>query len=229
MKGRFIVIEGIDGSGKKTQLDLLEKRLKRHGYQVEQLDFPRYQENAFGRLVGRYLAGEFGELGKVSPYFLVLAYMLDQYLGHRCIESWINDGRMVIANRYFTSNVHQIVKFPAGKEREKFRGWLWRTGWDELGLYKPDLVILLLVPPRVSRRLTGQKDQRVYLQEKLLDIAESDLDHQAAAYEEYRRTAGEEAGWVTLNCLDAKGNLKSPAQVHKEIWALLEDKKIVRS
>lgn len=227
MTGSFIVLEGTDSSGKKTQLDLLAKRLSKEGYQVKTLDFPRYQGNAFGKLAGRFLNGEFGKLDEISPYLAVLPYMIDQYLGGQEIKKWVDQGKLVVTNRYFTSNVHQIAKFPKGEKREAFRRWLWPAGWKEFGIYKPDLIIVLLVPPSIARELTYQKGQRAYLQEKLLDIAEASQDHQSASYEDYKHTAGQEKDWLTIDCLDRDGKLKPPRAIHQEIWSVLADRKIV--
>jgi dTMP kinase len=226
-RGWFVVLEGIDSSGKRTQLDLLTTRLKKTGRPVEAIDFPRYRGNVFGELVGRYLNGDFGRLDEISPYLAVLPYMIDQYLGGQCIEEWKAQGKIVVANRYFTSNVHQIAKLPPGGEREKYRRWLWRAGWEEFGIFKPDLVVVLLVPPAVSEKLATKKGKRAYLQERLLDIAEIDRGHQAAAYEEYRRTARDEPDWVTIDCLNRRGELEPAEEIHGKIWALLLERGII--
>lgn len=242
-KGQFIILEGIDGSGKKTQMALLVSWLKEQGIPVETVDFPRYQDNAFGELVGRFLNGEFGQLDKVNPYLAVLPYMIDQLLAKPTIEKWISQGKTVVANRYFTSNVHQIAKFPKGEEREKFRDWLWRVGWGELGIYKPDLVIVLLVPPIITYKLSlkkrggfyvqeklldiavaelsTKKGKRSVTQEKLLDIAEVDQAHQVATFEEYQLTAQNEPNWVIVDCVTSEEELKEPEEIHQEIVSLL--------
>ncbi len=223
MSGSFIVIEGVDASGKKTQTDLLVRRLRNEGRETRAIDFPQYDDNAFGELVGRYLNGEFGELLDIPPYYAVLPYMIDQYLGGQKIKRWVDEGKTVVADRYFTSNVHQIAKYPAGPEREAFRDWLWPTGWDELGIYRPDLVIVLLVPPAVARRLGEKKGERAYLQEKLLDIAEQDHDHQTAAYHEYLYMVETEPTWVAVQCLHETGELRSPEAIQEDIQETVDE------
>lgn len=142
-RGKFIVLEGIDGSGKDTQFRLLQKRFKKEGYRFLLADFPRYYDSRWGELVGHFLAGEFGSLKGVSPYLAALPYMLDEYTWTRDIGiPWIEKGGLIISNRYFTSNVHQIAKLKTSSQK-KYRDWLWTAGYKDLGILKPDLVIFV--------------------------------------------------------------------------------------
>jgi len=129
MAVNFVVVEGPDGTGKSVQAALLEKRMKLEGFKVLVGDFPRYEGSAWGKLVGRFLRGEFGKLGEVSPYLAVLPYMLDEYTWSRDIaRPFVKRGGKIVLNRYFTSNVHQIAKL-TGKKQRDFKDWLWKSGY----------------------------------------------------------------------------------------------------
>lgn len=189
-KGKFIVIEGIDGSGKATQVRLLEDFLKVKVGKDKLLTvgFPRYYTSDWGKLVGDFLSGRFGELNNVSPYLAHLTFMLDEYTWSRDVaKDWLDKGGWILTDRYFTSNVHGIAKLKT-RAKSDFRQWLWHMGWDELGIIKPDLVLFLDRSPRDSTRLNRQKELRKYIKGRKRDIHERDFNHQVNAYKEYRRT-----------------------------------------
>ncbi len=118
-KGKLIVIDGGDGSGKTTQANLLVDYLKKRGFKVKYYDFPRYYSSFHGKLVGRFLAGEFGSLDSVSPYLASLAYALDRASVKEEMEEWLAKGGIIICNRYVTSSMaHQSARLPE-KERKK--------------------------------------------------------------------------------------------------------------
>src|SRR6266567_7862251 len=124
-KGKFIVVDGTDGSGKKTQTALLAKRLKKEGYKVKLIDFPQYESNFFGKMVGRYLSGEFGSAEQVSPYLASILYAADRHETKGKIEKWLKEGNIVISDRYASSNqIHQGGKISDVKKRKEFLEWL---------------------------------------------------------------------------------------------------------
>ena len=126
-KGKFIVIEGTDGSGKTTQFNLLKRRLKKEGVKLLVTDFPRYYESVWGKMVGEFLTGKYGKFDEVHPYLVVLPYMIDQYTWSRDFgKPWLEKGGVILSNRYFTSNVHQIAKMKT-RAQKKYRNWLWPT------------------------------------------------------------------------------------------------------
>ncbi|MFA6250834.1 MAG: hypothetical protein WC686_05065 [Candidatus Shapirobacteria bacterium] len=249
-RGKFIVIEGIDGSGKGTQAEmlkrflnqngfnlfsdrfqknqqvsLLEEYFEERGFNVETDDYPRYKDSVWGALIGRMLVGEFGPPSQISPYLSCLPYMLDEYFGGKRIERWVKSGRVVVSNRYFTSNVHQVAKL-SGEAQEKFREWLWRTGWEELGICKPDLVIVLRVDPIIAEKLIRNKIKREYMEKQEADLVEKDIAHQYAAAKEYDRMCKEIDWWVAVDCC-RDGEIKSVEEVHQDIMKLLEGKGVV--
>ena len=220
-RGKFIVLEGIDGSSKATQFKLLEQRLKSLKKKLITADFPRYYESKWGQLVGRFLTGEFGKLDEVSPYLAVLPYMIDEYTWSRDIGApWLKKGGWVLSNRYFTSNVHQIAKLNTASQK-KYRDWLWPAGYEELGLLKPNLVIFIDTMPEISRKLNLRKGNRAYTKRKKRDIAENHWEHQKAAYREYKKAVKAFSWWVAVEGVKtAKGDYSQ--QIHQEIWKAVE-------
>jgi dTMP kinase len=220
-RGKFIVIEGVDGSGKTTQFDLLYDRIKETQTKIMVVDFPRYYKSIWGKMVGELLIGKYGKFKDVDPHLAVLLYMLDQYTWSRDIgRPWIAKGGWILANRYFTSNVHQIAKLKGGA-RTKFRNWLWPSGYDDLGIVKPDRVIFLDVSPKVSLKMNKMKKERQYLNGKKQDLAERDREHQKAAYHEYLRTVTTTSYWTKVRCV-AKGVTLSPEVIHERVWIQVE-------
>jgi dTMP kinase len=216
-RGLFIVIEGVDGSGKTTQFELLSGRLKRNTKKVVTADFPRYYDSVWGKMVGDFLKGKYGDFDKTNPYLVVLPYMLDQYTWSRDIgKKMIENGKIILSNRYFTSNNHQIAKLK-GVEREKYRKWIWPTGYKQLGILEPDLVLFLDVDPKIAFKLNKTKKNRKYLNGKSEDEAEKRLYHQKAAYKEYKKTAKQFKYWRVIRCI-TKGKIDSPEVIHDRIW-----------
>ncbi len=220
--GIFIVIEGIDGCGKDTQYRLLLQKLKKEKYSVQVADFPRYYDSMWGKMVGKFLTGEYGDFDSLSPYLVVLLYMLDQYTWSRDVGTGVLEkGNIVLSNRYFTSNVHQIAKLN-GRSRKKYRKWLWDAGYKHLGLLKPDLVIFLDVPPVVAVEMNKSKKDRKYLNGKKEDEAEKRISHQRASYREYNETVKRFGYWKKVRCL-TKGNIDSPEVIHERVWSKVKN------
>lgn len=218
-KGRFIVIEGTDGAGKGTQLGLLTERLKREKICFEICDFPQYEKpSAF--FVEKYLHGEYGKSEEVGPYRASLFFGLDRYDKSHEIKKWLSEGKVVISNRYTTSNMgHQAGKIKNVKERENFLNWLNDTEYKILGNPKPDRVIFLNVKPEIGQKLVESKGTRAYLKGKKKDILEEDLKHLKNAYKAYNYVA-KKFSWTTIDCAP-KGTLLSREDIHELIWKKL--------
>lgn len=220
-QGRFIVIEGTDGSGKTTQLKLLSERFNLLNKKVLFADFPRYYRSPWGKLVGDFLSGKFGKFQDIDPHLAVLTYMLDEYTWSREIgRPWVANGGIILSNRYFTSNVHQIAKLKT-IARKKYRNWLWRMGYKELGILKPDMVIFLDVPPQIGRKLIEKKKSRFYLKGKKKDLAEKDISHQKSAYKEYLYTVLHNKDWIRTKCI-TNGVIDKPEVIHRRIWEIVD-------
>jgi dTMP kinase len=225
-KGKFLVIEGADATGKATQVRLLQKYLLKNSFQVKILDFPRYYDNFWGKMVGAYLRGKFGGLYENNPYLSTLPYILDQADSRRQIKYALNKGKFVISNRYVTSQVHQSVKLPY-YEREPYFEWLEKAAYSKLKAVKPDLVIVLHVPTEHSSEMNKKKERREYLNGKQEDIAEKDLNHQQKASHEYFNQAQKRENWTLVNCLDDSDNLKPPEEIHKIIIKKLDKREFL--
>lgn len=219
----FIIIEGVDGSGKATQTKLLVEYLKREGKRVATFDFPRYEENAFGELVGRALKGEFGDLKLLTPYFLCLPFMIDQFMASRDIRE-ANHNAFVICNRYVTSSsAFMAAKIKDQKKRNAFRQWLAKAAYHDLKMTKPDLVIVLYIPTKIAQKLLALKAKRNYLKgSQRKDLHERDLEYQHEVAKSYQQMLKSDPTWKMINCVDAHGNLKSIEEIHQEIVKAVE-------
>lgn len=219
-RGKFIVLEGIDGSGKRTQLEALSLALARRGIACSRISFPNYS-GFFGKLVARYLNCEFGSLAQVDPHFSALLYAGDRLESKPLIESTLASGKMLLADRYIGSNLaHQGARVPPDK-RGEFLAWLKELEYGIYALPPEDLVIYLRVPVAQAHRLVGQKAERDYTKLRH-DLHESDFVHLKTAAEVYDELASQ-PHWLRTDCFDdASCLLRPPAEIHEEILAAVE-------
>lgn len=195
--GKLIVIEGLDGSGKSTQLEILPNGLKRNGINCKTVSFPDYSSRS-SELVKMYLAGEFGtDPCDVNPYAASAFYTVDRYASYK--SSWgeyYNSGGSVIAGRYTTSNaVHQTSKLPKN-EWKSFLDWLYDFEYNKIAVPKPDAVIFLDMPVEVSQQLL---EKRYSANNGKKDIHESNTAYLNACREAAVFTA-EYSGWHIVGC-----------------------------
>src|SRR5712692_8744051 len=155
-RGKFIAIEGIDGSGKRTQIDLLSGVLDARALHYVRFSFPRY-ESSFGRLVARYLNGEFGSLDAVDAHFSALLYAGDRFESKAELEAALNAGKTVLADRYIGSNLAHQTAHVSPQRREEFLSWLKRVEYGIFGLPQEDLVVYLRLPAVEAQRLGGSR------------------------------------------------------------------------
>ena len=219
-RGKFIVLEGIDGSGKRTQLEMLVRAFASRGVACSQISFPRY-DGFFGKMAGQYLNGDFGSLEAVDPHFSALLYAGDRFEAKPRIESDLASGQTVVADRYIGSNLaHQSARVPPEK-RAEFLQWLKQLEYQVYALPAEDLVIYLRVPPAEAHRLVGEKAVRDYTKLRH-DIHESDLAHLQATSEVYDQLA-RQPNWVKIECYDsAAAALRAPESIHQEILAAVQ-------
>jgi dTMP kinase len=186
LQGKFIVIEGTDGSGKTEQTLLLVERLRKEGREVVPFDFPRYDQPS-SWFVQEYLNGRFGTLAEIDPKTASLFYALDRYAAAPEIRAALAQGATVVSNRYVASNLgHQGGKFPNPEERRAYFEWDRELEFRINNIPRPDANIVLFVPPATAQTLVGQKTARRYLFGKKRDLHEADLDHLTRSYESYR-------------------------------------------
>src|SRR5258708_1858276 len=190
--GRLIAIEGIDGSGKRTQMDLLHGVIAagQGGHSVYSTGFPPY-DSWFGKKVGQFLNCELSPLRAVEPPFNALLYAGDRFEAKPKIEAALNDGKIVLIDRYIGSNLaHQTARVPADK-RADFRRWIEHLEYSIYDLPREDLILYLRVPPAEAQKLIAQKSQRSYTDAKQ-DLLEASLRHlqdAAAMYDQLARSA----------------------------------------
>jgi dTMP kinase len=218
--GRLIAIEGIDGSGKGTQLELLQKALRARGVAVHATNFPHYQ-SWFGTMVGQFLNGKFGALETVDPHFAALLYAGDRFEAKRELTDALAQGKLVLADRYIASNLaHQAGRVPAA-QRDEFIAWLEHLEYNIYGLPREDRVIYLRVPPAQAQALVSQKAARSYTTAKQ-DIQESSLRHLQDAAEMYDQLA-KRSHWATIECVDRSTNaMRTPEAISADLTELVE-------
>ena len=219
MKGKLIVIEGTDGSGKATQTALLVERLKKEGKKIEVFDFPQYG-NWSAVFVEKYLRGEFGSAEEVNAQTASLFYALDRYAASFRLKKLLNEGYTIVSNRYTTTNMgHQAGKIKNHTEREKFLKWLDQTEFELLGIPKPDLVIFLHVAPEIGQKLVESKGHRDYIGNKK-DIHEASLQHLTDSERAYLEVA-EKFSWKKIECVK-NGKLLSKEEISECVWKIVE-------
>lgn len=223
-KGKLIVIEGTDGSGKATQTKLLVANLRKHKVKAVGLDFPQYQ-TFFGKLVARYLKNEFG---KIDPYLAAVLYADNRLEFRDKIIQWLKQGFTVVLNRYVSSNqIHQAAHIDSRSKRNQFVKWIGKMEYEIMGLPKPDLTLFLNVPPEISYQMIEKKDKkaRTYVQGSKRDLLESDFEHQKSALKQSLTLLKHDSKWTRIDC--AKQNKLLPKEgIAIKIW--LQVKKLVK-
>jgi dTMP kinase len=219
-KGKLIVFEGIDGSGKATQLNLLKEYLDSQEIPNETLDFPRYRDSFHGRTISKYLKGEFGEVNSVSPYLISLAYALDRASAKKEMNGWLGEGKIILANRYVTSNMaHQAAKLPERK-RAEFLSWLQELEYRVNKIPKENLVIYLHVPVAAVQSLLIKRGNR--------DAHEKKYEFLTASEVMYKRLSQRFPHWVKINCIHESGILLTREVVHKKILKVLRKQDLLK-
>lgn len=223
-RGKLIVLEGIDGSGKRTQIEMLARALGLHGIDCARISFPRY-DRFFGKLVAQFLNGEFGPLADVDPHFSALLYAGDRLESKPEMDAALAAGKILLADRYIGSNMaHQGARV-AARKRGAFLKWLDQLEYGVYGLPREDLVIYLRVPPSTAQRLVGKKAARQYTKRKR-DLQESNLAHLKQASALYDQLA-RQPNWIRVDCADTAAHagaprLRTPESIHHEILAAID-------
>jgi dTMP kinase len=212
----LIALEGIDGSGKGTQANVLADRLKTEGREVTVLQFPRYAETSFGKEVGRYLNGDFGTLEEVHPKFSSLLYALDRYQSLETIHRGLSRDRDVICDRYIGSNIaHQAARVANIEQAEMIR-WIREVEENILGIPKPDLVIFLDIDLDQSQKLVGRKQKRSYTN-RSHDLHEASREHLERARQIFRKLSTT-PGWVRIVCTRPAGVMRPIVDIAEDIY-----------
>ncbi len=217
-QGALFVIDGSDGSGKATQTKRLVERLQAEGLDVETVSFPRYGKKSCG-LVEEYLSGKYGNAGDISAHAGSLFYALDRFDASFEIRSWMEAGKVVIADRYVAANMgHQGSKITDPEERLAYLLWNDHLEHEILGIPRPTVNIILSVTPEIAQRLAlANADGKIKIAK---DIHESNTDHLRAAYETYKDIAARFPNFVHIDCTH-EGTLRSVEEIHGEVWNVI--------
>ncbi|MDN3514634.1 MAG: hypothetical protein NG747_09555 [Candidatus Brocadia sp.] len=223
MQGRLIVVTGIDGSGKTVQSKFLYERLLKEGYSVVTTDFPQYGKTFFADMVTKYLKGEFGSADTVSPYLASILYAGDRWECKEQINTWLNEGRIIVSNRYVCDNMaHQGGKIRNPAEKEKFFQWLDKLEHLVFAVPRSNLNILLHVPAEIAYQLVEKKEQRAYLAGERKDIHEEDINHLRYAQQTFLEIAKGKNDWITIDCTE-DGKLLSELLIADKVWHVVKN------
>lgn len=221
-KGKLIVIEGTDGTGKTTQLKLLIDYIKRNKINYQTFDFPQYEKTFFGRFVGRFLNGEFGHFSRINPYLAMFPFAGDRWQVKDKLWEAINKGKLVLCNRYSPSDIYQAVKVKP-KDQHKFLDWVNKLEHEVFGIPRPDLVIILYIPVQFAQKLIAKKKKRPYLKGKDKDQYEEDIEYLKKVEKMYLMMIKKYKNWIKVDCLE-KGKIISPAEIHQKILSVIKKK-----
>lgn len=227
---KLIVIEGIDGSGKSTQIKLLKDYLTQRGYRCEFLHFPQTDAPFFGELISRFLRGEFGTLDKVDPWLVAMLYAGDRKDASNLIRGWLENGNLVLLDRYTYSNIaYQCAKLGKKEDQEALMKWILDLEFDHFAIPRPDLNIFLDVPfSFTEKKLSSSRsgNDRKYLSGSI-DIHEESLAFQKKVREMYIRVAETDEHLCIVSCADEKGNILTPEMISEKVIKLIEKKRLL--
>lgn len=220
-KGKLIVIDGSDGSGKATQTRLLIARLSKEGYTVKTLDFPQYEANFFGKLIGECLTGEYGDFIAVDPHIASALYAADRFESKSQLEKWLKAGNIVVLDRYVSANqIHQGGKIRDVKKQKQFLEWLDQMEHGIFGIPRPDQIIYLDVPVEVAQKLLALEStgkSKVYLKKKQKDLAETNAKHLNESRANALKLVKKLNHWTKIDCTK-KGELLSRETIAEKVW-----------
>ena len=221
---KFIAVEGLDGSGKSTQIELLRICLEKSDRPCASLHFPRTGQGVYGELIARFLRGEMGPAGAVDPYLVALIYAGDRNDAKPLLQRWMEEGTTVIADRYVYSNIaYQCAKIDDPSGKEKLEDWIIRLEYGINRIPKPDISIFLSAPMSfVERKLSESRNgnDRAYLEGKR-DIHEGSLSLQKKVEREYRRLSEKYDDLILVDCAAYDGSVLSPEKIHAAIDSLI--------
>ncbi len=226
-KGKLIVIDGTDGSGKATQIEILKKRLKKEGFKVMIADFPEYENNFFGKFIGHCLTEQYYNWTHIHPKIASIAYAADRWESSQKIKEWIDKGYIVLANRYTSANqIHQGGKIANIKKRQAFIEWLDEMEYKVFMILRPHVVIYLSVPINIILKLIEKRNNtktRAYVGKKK-DILEGDIPYLTNSGKTALWLAKTQKNWIKIECVQ-NGELARPEVIHGEIYEKI--KKII--
>jgi dTMP kinase len=227
---KLFVVEGVDGSGKSTQIKLLKEHFTIKGFKCEYLHFPRTDEPFFGELVARFLRGEFGSLNEVNPWLVAMLYAGDRKDAAEMISKWLKKGNVVLLDRYTYSNIaYQCAKLKSPAEQDELMKWILDLEFRHFGIPRPNLNIFLDVPfSFTEKKLLSSRtgDDRGYLN-GIKDIHEGSLSFQKKVRDMYLRVAGIDKNLRIVKCSDKKGSMLPQEKIFNRIMEIIYRRKLI--
>lgn len=224
MEGKLIVMEGLDGSGKSTQIELLKSKFNAKGIPCQYIHFPMLGKGIYGELIAEFLRGEYGSVKEVAPKLVALLFANDRKEHIDRIVKWLNDGYCVLADRYVNSNIaFQCAKIEDKTEKEKLKQWIWAFEYNYNQLPLPFLSFFLDVPfDFITRSLSGERkgNERDYLK-GVQDIHEKSFILQKNVYSEYKQLLQEQGNFVRIDCCNENKGINSPEYINELIMSNL--------
>ncbi len=221
----LIVLEGLDGAGKSTQINLLQKYFEEKGTVVKYLHFPRFDSPVYGDLIARFLRGDLGSIDQVNPYLIALLFAGDRKDAGDMIIEWLKEGYCVILDRYLYSNIaFQCAKVINKEAAEDLRNWIFDVEYNKFAIPKPDLNLFLDVPLNfVDKKLREDREgeDREYLKGKK-DIHEANISFQSKVRDHYLQECERDPDFVRIECSDSKGDMLPASNIFNLIKTHIE-------
>ena len=216
----LIVLEGLDGAGKSTQLKMVTAYLATLGREVKYLHFPRYDAPLYGDLISKFLRGDFGSIDQVHPNLVALLFAEDRHGAGALIRSWLEEGFCVVLDRYVYSNIaFQCAKMPK-EGAGQLRDWIINTEYGLFNIPRPDLNLFLDVPISfVDSRLKASREEdsdRDYLDGKS-DIHEADINFQIRVRELYLEQCALDSRFIRIDCSGPDGKMLQAQEIFDRI------------
>jgi dTMP kinase len=219
----FIVLEGVDGSGKSTQIAKLRQMLDKAGVANEYIHFPRFDAPFFGELIARFLRGELGSVEQVDPYIVAMLYAGDRHDAKRLIDGWLAEGKVVICDRYVYSNIgYQCAKIADQEGRDRLAEWIFDLEYNHFAIPRPDVSLFLDVPFAFTERKLQEVrtgDDRDYLNGGK-DIHEQSLELQQMVRQVYLDAATKDENMHIIDCSEAEA-MATPDVIFERVAAAL--------
>jgi dTMP kinase len=226
----LLVVEGLDGSGKSTQVKLLKEYFAKQNIPFRYIHFPRTEDGVFGDMVARFLRGEFGDLGQVNPYIIALLYAGDRWDFKDTLNQWLSKDILVLADRYVVSNIaFQCAKLTQQEERKKLKEWIEHLEYEYYQIPQPTLNLFLDAPIAfVKEKLNNsrQGDSREYLKGKE-DIHESDISFQEKVKQMYLWQCETNEKNLKIRCNRDEHTMLPPNVIFEKICHTLKENAII--
>ncbi|MFW5888362.1 MAG: dTMP kinase, partial [Patescibacteria group bacterium] len=220
-KGKLIVLDGTDGTGKATQADLLTQKMKEQGYEVRMISFPQYNTKSAGP-VEEYLSGKYGQAEEVDPYIASTFYAVDRFDAGFKIKRWLEAGYIVLSNRYVTANMgHQGNKLSSAAERKRFFNWLYNLEYKIFNIPKPDINIILHLRAELAQEL-AQKRTSADWEGKTNDIHQDNLEHLKKAERIFLEIAETFPEFHLIRCTD-NDKILAREEILELIWGKVKE------